>query len=102
MTFNAGGATIDTNGNTVTLANSIGNSGTGGFTKAGAGTLTLSSAVSYTGGTTVTGGTLVLGGSEFLPDTAPLTVNGGTLDLQTNSETVGSVTLDGAGAINST
>ena len=37
VTFNAEGAILDTNGNNVTLANPIGNGGTGGLTKIGAG-----------------------------------------------------------------
>src|SRR4029079_4052435 len=42
VTLNAGGGggTIDTNGNNVTFANSVGNAGAGGLTKAGAGILT--------------------------------------------------------------
>ena len=43
MQVSAGG-TFDTNGNDVTIANSIGNGGVGGFTKAGAGILTLNAA----------------------------------------------------------
>src|SRR5439155_958017 len=41
VTLNANGGTIDTNGNSATFANAIGNNGAGGLTKAGAGTLTL-------------------------------------------------------------
>lgn len=62
VTINASGATFNTNGNNVSLANSIGNSGSGGLTKAGAGTLTLNGG-SYGGATTVSGGTLVANGS---------------------------------------
>ena len=47
ITLGAGGGTIDTNGNNVTFANSIGNNGSGGLTKIGAGTLTLTSADTY-------------------------------------------------------
>ena len=48
------------------------------LTKAGAGTLTLSSANTYTGATTVSGGTLALrGASERLPDASPMTLAGG-------------------------
>lgn len=55
----AGGATFDTNGNTVTFATGL--SGAGGVTKAGGGTLILDGANTYTGGTTVSGGTLEVG-----------------------------------------
>ena len=52
----AGGATFDTNGNSVTLASAL--TGAGALTKSGTGTLTLSGANNYTGGTTVNAGTL--------------------------------------------
>ncbi|SEP36913.1 autotransporter-associated beta strand repeat-containing protein [Rhodospirillales bacterium URHD0017] len=52
----AGGGTLDTNGNTVTLASAI--SGSGGLTKAGLGTLILGGNNTYSGGTTVAAGTL--------------------------------------------
>jgi autotransporter-associated beta strand protein len=48
-------AAVDTNGNDVTFANSIGNGGSGGFTKSGEGILTLLSANTYSGPTVSTG-----------------------------------------------
>ena len=66
VTLNAGGGTIDTNGNNVTLANAIGNSGAGSLTKTGAGTLTLGGANTYTGTTTVNNGTLSIGSNANL------------------------------------
>ena len=49
--------TIDTDGNNAAFTGVI--SGLGGLTKAGAGTLVLTGANTYSGGTTITGGTLV-------------------------------------------
>ena len=63
VTINAGGATVDTNGNTVTFASTIGNNGTGALTvksTAAGGILTLSAPSTYTGGITVSTGALTL------------------------------------------
>jgi autotransporter-associated beta strand protein len=75
----AGGGTVDTNGNTVVYANSIGNNGTGFFTKIGAGSLTLTKGGTYTGATNVNAGTLVVSGA--LSATSALAINGGTASL---------------------
>ena len=106
LTFNAGGGTIDTNGNSVSFANAIGNNGVGGFTKAGDGTLTLNAASTYTGNTTVARGTLVLAAAGAFPNNTGLTMGGldtsnnntsGTLDLVGHSITVtGLATATGA------
>lgn len=53
--------TVDGSGNT-TISGILGGA-TGGLTKTGAGTLTLSNANTYTGNTTISGGTLTLGAS---------------------------------------
>ncbi len=63
---------------------------------ASTGTLLLSAANLYSGGTIVGGGTLRVGNATALgPTTNSLTVNGGTLDLNGNGVTVG--TLSGTG-----
>ena len=71
-------------------------SGTGGLTKVGTGTLSLSVANTFTGNTLVSAGTLFLGNAAALGATAGITVNGGTLDLagQTLAQ---AVNLAGAG-----
>ena len=79
VTLNAGGGTIDTNGNDVTLVNSIGNNGAGGLIKAGSGTLTLAGANSYTGATTIGAGKISVSSNANLgPQTtaAPLIFTG--------------------------
>jgi|FEC22Drversion2_1045045.scaffolds.fasta_scaffold00717_15 autotransporter-associated beta strand protein len=78
----SGGGTFDTNGNNVTFATAL--SGTGGLTKAGAGTLTLSGANTYSGGTTVNAGTLQLAAGASLAAGGALTINGGTFATNGN------------------
>ncbi|WP_367873306.1 beta strand repeat-containing protein [Luteolibacter sp. Populi] len=61
ITLDTGTVDFDTNGNDVTLANSIGESGSADFQKSGEGRLTLVSDESFLGLSTVAGGTLQLG-----------------------------------------
>ncbi len=68
-------------------------SGSGGLTKIGAGTLTLSGANAYTGVTTVNVGTLSLGANNVLADTSTVLVNGGTFAIGTSSDTVAGTQL---------
>ncbi len=99
ITFGAGGGTIDTNGNgigtPIVFANGIGNNGSGGFTKAGDGTLTLNGASTYTGTTTVSKGTLVLGVASSFPTNGGLAMGEGTLDVSGHDITVSSLTSVG-------
>jgi autotransporter-associated beta strand protein len=90
VTLNAGGGTVDTNGNTVTLAGTIG--GPGGLTKIGAGTLALSNANTYTGATAVTAGTLIVNGS--IANSAVTVSAGATL---AGTGTVGATTIQSGG-----
>jgi autotransporter-associated beta strand protein len=69
-------------------------SGSGSLTHAGTGNTTLSAGNTYTGGTLVNAGTLTFGGSNVLADTGAVTIAGGTLAIGSNSDTVGSVTLN--------
>lgn len=82
---------VDNAATTLTLSGVI--SGSGGLNKIGSGTLALGAANTFSGGTTVSAGTLQLNASERLLDTAPVSINGGTLNLQTFNETAGVVTL---------
>ena len=83
MTFQAGGATLDTQTNNITMANPIGNSGTGGLTKLGSGTLTLNALNTYSGDTTINGGTLEIAGGIDPSGTSLIDVQSGTAVLKT-------------------
>ncbi len=77
---NAGGGTLDTNGNAVALAGNI--LGGGNLTKIGSGTLTLAGTANV-GGVSVKAGTLALASTES---------NDATLDVTNDSEAVVSIT----------
>ncbi len=96
VSFGSGGATFDTNGNTISLVGTIGGGGAGGLTKTGSGTLTLNAAANWTGTTTVSGGSLVLGVANAVSPEVAITT-GGTLDIAGLSPSFTSLTL-GAGA----
>ncbi|MGI9177835.1 MAG: autotransporter-associated beta strand repeat-containing protein, partial [Pirellulales bacterium] len=99
----AGGATIDTNGKTITVAQPLladaGSPG-GGLIKTGSGTLTLTGTNTYSGGTTIKGGALSVAGDSRLGATSGrLTLDGGTLETTSSFTLAGSrtVTLGTAG-----
>jgi fibronectin-binding autotransporter adhesin len=89
MSLQSGGLTFDTDGNEVGIGNDI--SGTGAFTKKGAGALTFSGTNTYEGLTTVENGTLVNNGSIA----ASITVNA-------DGALAGSGTVSGATTVNGT
>ena len=66
VNINAGGGTIDTNGNDVVFANAVGNSGTGGLTKTGLGKLSLAAGNTYSGANTISQGTLNIAADSSL------------------------------------
>ena len=78
--FGTGGATLDTNGNNVSFANSLGSSA-GALTKEGLGVLTLNAASTLTGGTNVNAGTLALGVSGAIGTGDLALINNGVLAL---------------------
>jgi autotransporter-associated beta strand protein/T5SS/PEP-CTERM-associated repeat protein len=101
VTVKAGGALIDSNGNNITVNAALLDGGTGGgFTKSGAGTLTITAAATYTGETKVNGGTLELTSASVLSDTAALRLaTGTTLALShAGTDTVQSLYLGGVPA----
>ena len=90
VTLTGGGGT----GATVSIGTLSANN-SGGLTKIGAGTLTLSGANTYTGGTTINLGTIALGANNVLADAGNVTIAGGTLDIATFNDTVATVSLRG-------
>ena len=80
---------IDTNSQAVTWAGNVASTNTGGLTKLGSGTLTLSASNAYTGNTRVNAGTLVLSNTAAA-GTGTVQLAGGTL-----SPTVTSLTTAG-------
>ena len=77
---------IDTAGQSVTFATSLPSSNTGGLTKLGSGSLTLSTSNAYTGTTRVNAGTLVLSNTAAA-GTGTVQLAGGTLSLTSGSNT---------------
>ncbi len=110
----AGGALIDTQAFSVTIAaplvhdTALGATLDGGLTKIGAGTLTLTGASTYTGGTFVKNGMLALGGGNdrlFAGGSLTLgdgvTDDSGVLKLDGSSQTLTGLLLAGNGTTNS-
>lgn len=96
VTLNASGGTVDTNGNTATLSGVIG--GSGGLTKAGAGTLTLGGTNTYTGATAINEGTLQMSlGGSLASATAVRVAKDAIFDVNNTAQTIGSIA--GAGDV---
>jgi autotransporter-associated beta strand protein len=75
---------LETNNQTVAVALQ----GTGGLTKTGSKTLTLSGSNSFSGDITLSGGTLVTSGADKLPDTATVTMSANTILQLGGNETI--------------
>jgi fibronectin-binding autotransporter adhesin len=91
------GGTINTNGNNVTFATAItpDPTGTGGFTKAGPGTLTFSADNLYTQKTTVSGGTLLIASAGGISSTTVSISSGATLTASGSLSTSTALTVNG-------
>jgi fibronectin-binding autotransporter adhesin len=74
-----GAIAIDTNGQSVTFATGLAGTNTGGLTKLGSGTLTLSASNAYTGNTRINAGTLAVGIANALGSSGTISFGGGTL-----------------------
>ena len=99
MTFNASGAKLDTLGNIITVANPIGNNGSGSLTKLGSGgTLVLGAADTYTGGTIVSQGTLEAQVDGSLGSGNVSVASGATVQLDTIAGIAASANLTLSGA----
>ncbi|MEY2509251.1 MAG: fibronectin-binding autotransporter adhesin [Verrucomicrobiota bacterium] len=99
FTLGSGASTVQVDPTFTLTANGI-FSGTGTLNKTGTGTLVLGGANTYTGATNINAGTLRNGTANLIPDTSAVTVaSGATYDLNSFSETIGS--LAGGGTVTS-
>jgi outer membrane autotransporter protein len=98
INIQSGGAYLDTNGMDIGITQAL--AGTGGLTKQGNGTLTLTGVQTYTGGTTVSAGTLALSGAGTLAATGAVVVaNGATFDISAAAGDRSIGALSGAGDV---
>ena len=100
----AGAAVLTVTGNADLQVGTVSVNLAGGMnlTKSATGIVVLSGSNGYSGSTTVSGGTLQLGNTAALPSATVLTLStGGTLDLYSNSQTVGGFSGAGGTVTNS-
>jgi autotransporter-associated beta strand protein len=96
VTLGAGTLTTGNDNTSTIFSGSM--SGTGGLTKVGTGTFTLSAPVTYSGATNVNAGTLQAGNANvFAPNSAFTVASGATLDLNGLDQSIAS--LAGAGSV---
>jgi fibronectin-binding autotransporter adhesin len=101
----AGGARFDTNGASVTVAQSLADGGGGGgLVKQGAGTLVLAASNGYTGATVISGGTLSLSAAGSIANSSSVTVAAGaTFDVTSQAggyAVPATQTIGGNGTVN--
>lgn len=97
ITLNAGGGTVDTQGFTSKIAQSVG--GAGALTKTGAGTLVMAANNSYAGGTTIAQGTLQLGDGGTAGSIQGNVQNNGTLAFNRSDAAAFSGSISGSGSV---
>jgi len=93
------GIAIDTNGQSVTFATALASSNTGGLTKQGIGTLTLSGNSAYTGVTRVTSGTLQVGAGSTTGSITGDVVNNAALVFNRSNALTYAGAISGTGAL---
>lgn len=99
ITSGGGSDDVELTGTGIGVMNSVIATSGGALDKTGTGTWTLGAANSYTGTTTISaGGTLEYGIANAI-STGAVTINGGTLNIKTFTDAVGTVTLSGGGTI---
>jgi autotransporter-associated beta strand protein len=87
VTISTNGATFDVGTNNVTFASRIGNSGVGGLTKLGAGTMTFNATNNYRGNTLIAQGVLALGSNGLLTNSPQIILsNNAVLDVSVRSD----------------
>lgn len=87
VTFQSGGATLDSGANNIIFASPIGSGGSGGLTKSGSGSITLNGNNIYSGNTLVSEGTLALGLAGTISGTPQIVLtNNAVLDVSGRSD----------------
>ncbi len=94
-----GGVTLDTDGYDIGINVPLLDSGNGGLTKIGAGTLTVGGANTYRGATTISEGALILNGSI---SNSGLVLGDGTSVTTSGAKSLTSMTFQGAATLNMT
>jgi outer membrane autotransporter protein len=97
VSLNAAGGTIDTQGFASTLTQGI--AGSGGFNKAGTGSLTLAGSNTYTGGTTISAGTLQLGNDGTTGSIVGDVANNGALVFKRSDNVTFAGVISGSGSV---